>query len=293
MHKALSSIPGVVTGNQFDLLFPSLILKYVLHPFISVANNLMFRNFVQQDEIPGHKVGVYEELEEQQLSYAHFMGVVVAGLVYPKLGDNPVYMREACKINQYQLEFIKRVIVRNLYFRGKTATRYVGCPLNFAIDPEQFRAYFPNAKVVFCVRDPCNAVPSFVDLCATVSKDVVQPNGKYLDSFNARMHGLFKANAYNVYKNMARFEGDDECIWLDFENWKTQGVKELEFMWNELGWKTEPQASQAALHRSESHKNRKESFEVVSPEFIKREIGDDFKKCVEKCAAYYKKKGRN
>lgn len=124
-------------------------------------------------------------------------------------------------------------------------------------------------------------LPSFIDLCATVSKEK-----EFGDAFSKRMHTLFRVSTCPVYNNMARYEGDSECIWVDFENWKTQGVKQLEMMWKELKWEVPAQASQAALHRSETHKNREESFKVVSPDLIRSELGQSLKKCVEKCAAY-------
>lgn len=108
-------------------------------PFIYLVNTIVFRTFVDQDDIKGHKVGVYEELEEQQLSMFHHAGVIIAGLVYPALGDNPQFFEKATEIKAYQLEFIKRCIVRTLYYHGSKNKAYVGCPLNFVLAPELFR----------------------------------------------------------------------------------------------------------------------------------------------------------
>jgi len=155
------------------------------------------------------------------------------------------------------------------------------------MDPELFRKHFPNAKVVFCVRDPCGSVPSFVDLCAAVAKEEVP----YTKQFGMRMHTLFRVSTCRLFKRIAEYKGDDETIWLDFEDWKNSGVKQLEHFWNELGWKFPAEASQAALHRSESHKNRPESFEVVKKDFIKSELDETFLKCVKRCAEYKKSKG--
>lgn len=65
---------------------------------------------------------------------------------------------------------MKRCIVRTIYYRGSETKAYVGCPHNFASEPELFRKHFPLAKVVFCVRDPVAAFPSWVDVIAAASK---------------------------------------------------------------------------------------------------------------------------
>jgi hypothetical protein len=116
VHKAISSLPDVTTGSQFDLLFPSLIMKHIFGPFISIVNKIVFRNFVQQDEIKGHKIGVYEEMEEQQVSVFHWMGVVLAGLLYPNLGNDVKFFEKAVDMHDFQLDYIKRVMVRSIHY---------------------------------------------------------------------------------------------------------------------------------------------------------------------------------
>lgn len=62
-----------------------------------------------------------------------------------------------------------------------------------------------------------------------------------------------------IYAGTAQLE-DPRAIWLDFENWKTDGRKQLEMIWDELGWKYSADASKIALVRSESHKNNPKSY---------------------------------
>ena len=64
IHKSLSSLEGVITGKYFDLLFPSLILKYLFSPLIAIVNKIFFNNLLNSDGVPNHQLGVNEEAEE-------------------------------------------------------------------------------------------------------------------------------------------------------------------------------------------------------------------------------------
>ena len=64
IHKSLSSLEGVITGTFFDLIFPSLILKYLFSPLIAIVNKIFFNNLLNSDGVPNHQLGVNEEAEE-------------------------------------------------------------------------------------------------------------------------------------------------------------------------------------------------------------------------------------
>jgi hypothetical protein len=64
LHKGLSSLEGVATGHNYDFLMPSLILKYVFYPFAGVLDYVLFKKLVDADGTPNHKLGLWEELEE-------------------------------------------------------------------------------------------------------------------------------------------------------------------------------------------------------------------------------------
>ncbi len=62
-------------------------------------------------------------------------------------------------------------------------------------------------------------------------------------------------------------------MWIDFEKWKTDGEQVLASIWQNIGWEYPAGATKAALSRSERHKNRPESYQIVSSEVIKQELG--------------------
>lgn len=43
VHKAVSSLDGVITGTQFDAVCPSLLLKYLCGPLMSAINTIFFK----------------------------------------------------------------------------------------------------------------------------------------------------------------------------------------------------------------------------------------------------------
>jgi len=278
VHKALSSINGVTTGTQFDLIFPSLILKYVFSHLASGVNWLFFRQVVQA-EISNHKFGVFEELEEHLLMLHYFGGEVISTVLFPFLGENSNFLEQAIKIEPHHMKFTRRCIARTLYFQRKPTSAYVGCPLGFSLNPALLRKHFPFAKIIVCARDPVRAFPSFVDLIRALTKAPLP----YDEKFVVRINVLYNIYSTRVYQSLSDFPGDKHTMWLDFENWKKNAPRELEWLWACLGWKPPQGASKIALERSESHSNCSESFLVVPRHQIQKDLDVAFKKLRSKC----------
>ena len=90
------------------------------------------------------------------------------------------------------------------------------------------------------------------------------------EPFTERMNGvLYPGVCAPMYQSLANWPGDSNTMWVNFESWKADGPKVLATIWNELGWAFPPEATQAALVRSEAHKNRPESYQIVPPEKIR------------------------
>ena len=86
---------------------------------------------------------------------------------------------------------------------------------------------------------------------------------------------MYRTYSCKLYKALADFE-DKETIYLDFNKWKNDGIKELEKIWGILGWKYPIEASQAALIKSESHKNRPTSFEILPADEIRADLHEAY-----------------
>ena len=68
LHHALSAIEGVTTGIMFDLMFPSLILKYINTPLKLLLDKFVLKKISNADKTPNHKIGVNEPLEDDMFT---------------------------------------------------------------------------------------------------------------------------------------------------------------------------------------------------------------------------------
>jgi hypothetical protein len=92
VQKSLCSLPNSINGTQFDLMAPSLLMKYAVTPLRRVVNWLFYRKIVEGD-IRNHKIGVSEELEEMLLMIHYQCGDVFSSFVVPPLRFDQKYRR--------------------------------------------------------------------------------------------------------------------------------------------------------------------------------------------------------
>jgi hypothetical protein len=176
----------------------------------------------------------------------HYGSEAVGSCCIPSLQEDLSLIRDLIETQPHDLEFVKRCLARIVFYQNKRGKPYVGCPLGFATNPAMLRQHFPHAKIIVCVRDPCQSVPSYFDLLHNMQ-------GKPGSKFPEHMRTQYQLYSVKLYKALAEWKGDKNTIWVDFEDWKDNGVKELERIWGHLGWKAPAKASQAALKKSERH----------------------------------------
>ena len=217
LQKSMMSAPYTTGGNQYDLVFPSLILKYLCWPFRGLVNWYFFKNVVQGDTA-NHQMGIYEELEEHLLLHHLAVGDAWAGCLNPPLSEDKEFLRKSSTFEPYMIKFVKRCIVRNIVFRGDYDKIYVGGPIIFAACPDFVRKEMPYAKLIINVRDPKQSFPSLVDMALNLLNDQLN------DTFKLRLRNYYEVMTVMLYRNLSKFEGDDQTYWLDFDNWKTDSV---------------------------------------------------------------------
>ena len=136
MHKALSSpIDLTQTGTFFDLVFPSLILKYCFGPLIGLVDRIFFKSLIRGDEVPNFKFGVNEELEKYTLLMHFGASEVTDAYLFPYLSLESQYYKQALKIEPKHLQFVKKCIARTLNHKNTQQKCYVGCPLGLSREP--------------------------------------------------------------------------------------------------------------------------------------------------------------
>jgi len=89
-------------------------------------------------------------------------------LPFPSLLKHPETIVGAIRYSDHHAELMKRCIARTIYYRAGENLKdkvYVGSPLSFMLmPPDVLKRHFPYVKVVVCVRDPAEVMPSFVAL---------------------------------------------------------------------------------------------------------------------------------
>ena len=276
LQKSLMSLDFTTGGNQYDLVFPSLTLKYLCWPLRRAVNWFFFRSVVQGDTA-NHQMGIDEELEEHLLLHHLAVGDAWAGCLFPRLSEDKEFLRKSAKFERYQIEFVKRCIVRNIYWRGAADKIYVGGPICFAGCADLVRKVMPKAQLVISVRDPKQSFPSLVDMALNLLGDELN------DVFKLRLKNYYEAMTCPLYTALARFEPDELTYMLDFENWKKDSQAEIEHVWKWLQWKVPSQASKVALKRSEKHQNKPQSYLLVPTERIDSDIGQAYKLIQSRC----------
>jgi hypothetical protein len=112
---------------------------------INQVNNIFFKSLINGDEVPNFKFGVNEELEEHTLTMHFGASEVTGAYLFPFLGKDAEDYKESLKLLPCHLEFVKKCIVRTLYYKGLEGKTYVGCPLGFSRNPQLLREHFPHA----------------------------------------------------------------------------------------------------------------------------------------------------
>lgn len=74
MQKAFHALGGVGSSYYIDLIMPSLILKYLSWPFMSILEYLFLTRPASTDKTPNHKIALHEELEENVFMMHYFVG---------------------------------------------------------------------------------------------------------------------------------------------------------------------------------------------------------------------------
>lgn len=209
VHKALCSLDGVTASRMYHLLVPSLILKYAFAPLSFLLDRFFFKNLVNSANVPNHKIGLNEELEEHHYAIHLFFGDAFASYLFPTLGAD--IFEQCMRLKDEHLIFIRKCMARSLYYEGTQDQKYVGQPLGLSVAPHLLRKHFPKAMIVVCVRDPRQSIPSYIDLVNNMSK------AQFDQSFSKRMNeNNYLHYCVPIYRGLAQWQ-DENTVWIDFE----------------------------------------------------------------------------
>lgn len=163
LHKSLHQLPGVHTSSLYDLWFASFILKIIGRPLLPLIDW-----FTRHWSTDNHPLTAREELEEYLWMTMRFKSIAIP-YIFPVLMKDFSLLDHCLTYTDDDFLFFKQCLQRVLY-ANPSAQVYVGRPLALTIDYPSLRRHFPDTKVILCIRNPDEIMPSWVDHSANATK---------------------------------------------------------------------------------------------------------------------------
>ena len=112
-----------------------------------------------------HRFGLFDAEEDEHLLF-YMWSTFLAGFVFPYLDEMPPYQyfdTEIPRANRHRImAFYRRCIKRHLFATG--GRHYIGKNPLFSAKIESLLETFPDARIVYLVRNPLEMLPSTVSL---------------------------------------------------------------------------------------------------------------------------------
>jgi len=289
-HDAITSHEECTSGISLDVVFPSLLTKFLFGKW-SLRFNQLFLDIMKWD-VPNHKFGLTEKMEEHFFNIFDFQGFLLNTLIVTSLGKNEDFFARTTNPSAKQFEFMKKCLVRILYYQGqrdlsgpksKTNKMYIGCPLGYSSRPENLLKFFPKCKLVVCVRDPAEVMPSIIDLSKALRLNLTKKD------FEQRMPIIFNHYVRPLYKSLADATETfpkKQVYYLSFPRWKEDAKREVKLVWKFLGLDPEivkDEFLSKSTKKKETHKNKRDSYELFDYEELKREFAPYYDKILKRC----------
>ncbi len=277
LQKSLWDVGTNQGATNFDLLFPSLILKVLMWPLKFIAD-LIVRAYI---DVPGHRAGLSEPLEEHLWLLHHATGEAVPFVMFPSLACEKEVVERAIAVTDRHVRFIRRCIQRVMYWQGRDRV-YIGKPLMLTLHIDKLRKAFPEARFVVCVRDPCRCVPSWADLVssqtglAPTDKEFQKRFDSVFTRYSLPMFAAIEETVKEAGRQDAKRSGQEGAsepgalTLCRFKEWKSRPQDELSRLCRWMGVEGKVEFKEGTKER---HKNRAESYQVIPADRIRREIG--------------------
>ena len=116
-----------------------------------------------------HKISLFEPEEDELVLQMNFSSIFLS-FVFPFSGELENLMgfdwRATPDVKKKIMNFYRACLQRHMYFHG-TDKRFLSKNPVFSTKIEALNEYFPDSILVCCIRNPYNALPSFLSLLNT------------------------------------------------------------------------------------------------------------------------------
>lgn len=191
-HKFLSKSDQFTTATAWDMILPSIVLKKLLQPVIYILSKLRFDRIEKKDK--GHEVKLDQVEEDEMLLFFHKLDSkwvtnnLVPWMLYQyrdfsrNIGIDSIHN---IKRNKDSFSFYKNFWKRQIYLKNNKPILSKANPFVFRID--SLINTFPDAKVIFIVRDPLETIASYFSM---------QEKIKYGNTMTKTELQLYREEAY-------------------------------------------------------------------------------------------------
>jgi len=158
---------GMGTGMRiWKMLYPSLTFQVIIRPFLPIMEKF---SPARHHSSAIHKTSLRGiETDDPALLFRFFDGFFVYGFFLAWAEQDLKYMFDPKNRDTSDRDFsyLKKIWIRNLV--GEKQDRIIPKVFSLSVRIPQFLKKFPDAKILYLVRDPLNTVPSGLSLVTSV-----------------------------------------------------------------------------------------------------------------------------
>tara|TARA_B100000427_G_scaffold246308_1_gene209339 strand:- start:638 stop:1741 length:1104 start_codon:yes stop_codon:yes gene_type:complete len=168
-HKFLSKSNNFTTSKTSDMVFPSIVLRKLLRPFIYLFSKLKFD--IIEEKNKGHEVRLDQVEEDELLLFLHQLDSkwITNNLAPWMMYEYKDFSRNIgidsvnnIKRNKNSFSFYKNFWKRQMYLQNNKLILSKANPFVFKID--SLLNAFPDGKFIFIVRDPLETITSYFSM---------------------------------------------------------------------------------------------------------------------------------
>ena len=135
-----------------------------------------------QDNVDFHQLGVREPEEDEGI-LAHIWSGIIPWNLFPVMKDGvPEYATFDSSLSEKEktrvMEFYKRCVQRHMFTHGES-THYLSKSPSFSGKVDALYKTFPDAKIVYLIRNPMQMVPSQINMWAFKWNVTLSPLDEY------------------------------------------------------------------------------------------------------------------
>eukprot|EP00466_Bigelowiella_natans_P003097 jgi/Bigna1/131111/aug1.13_g5819 len=167
LHHAVLKCDGSCASTYYDILFPSVIMKFLMLPLRYIFDWTMRAKF----DSPNHRISLSEPPEEHFWLLLCMKSALIFSILFPSLSSNSELITELLTLDEHDWALFVKCLQRSIYWcRSNDHGVYVARPLMLTMYLPKLRELFPKAKFLLCVRNPVDAIASFAELSAVATR---------------------------------------------------------------------------------------------------------------------------